>query len=61
MSYCTNLNFAENMDKMVELLDYKAAVDNCADGVDDSVDCVYDGVDDSKFCDEFVKLVLSKI
>ena len=61
MSYCANLNFAENMDKMVELLDYKAAVDNCADGVDDSVDCVYDGVDDSKFCDEFVKLVLSKI
>ena len=61
MSYCANLNFAENMDKMVELLDYKAAVDNCADGVDDSVDSVYDGVDDSKFCDEFVKLVLSKI
>ena len=63
MSHGTKLNenFLENMDKLVELLDYKTAVDNCADGVD-GVDNV-DGEDDDEdnFFDDFVKFVLDKI
>ena len=63
MSHGTKLNenFLENMDKLVELLDYKTAVDNCADGVD-GVDGV-DGEDDDEdnFFDDFVKFVLDKI
>ena len=61
------LNFADNMDEMVKLLDYKIIVVNIADdGVPDGV-VIVDGVipddiiDKKNFCDEFLKFVLSKI
>ena len=65
------LNFAENMDIMIKLLDYKIAVENIADGVDgiaivgvvDYVDGVApdDIIDKKNFYDEFVKIVCQKI
>ena len=69
------LNFAENMDIMLKLLDYKIAVENIADGVDGIVGVVgvvgvvdyVDGVapddiiDKKNFYDEFVKIVCQKI
>ena len=62
------LNFAENMDKMIKLLDYKIAVENIADGVDGVVGVDYvdgitpdDIIDKKNFYDEFVKIMCSKI
>ena len=65
------LNFAENMDIMLKLLDYKIAVENIADGVDgiavvgvvDYIDGVApdDIIDKKNFYDEFVKIMCSKI
>jgi hypothetical protein len=65
------LNFAENMDIMIKLLDYKIAVENIADGVDgiavvgvvDYVDGVApdDIIDKKNFYDEFVKILLNKL
>ena len=65
------LNFAENMDIMIKLLDYKIAVENIADGVDgiavvgvvDYIDGVApdDIIDKKNFYDEFVKIMCSKI
>jgi len=71
MSKLGMLNFAENMDIMIKLLDYKIAVENIADGVDgiavvgvvDYVDGVApdDIIDKKNFYDEFVKIVCRKI
>ena len=59
------LNFAENMDIMLKLLDYKIAIENIADSVviDDYVDGVVpdDIIDKKNFYDEFVKIMCSKI
>ena len=58
------LNFAENMNIMIKLLDYKIAVENIADGV---VVAVVDGIvpddiiDKKNFYDEFVKILLNKL
>ena len=56
MEYCTclNGNFADNGDQMVKLLDYRFAVEKCAEGN-------YVGDEDGDFRKEFIGFLLSKI
>ena len=55
MEYCTclNNNFADNGDQMVQLLDYRFAVEKCAEGN-------YVGDEDGDFRKEFIEFLLSK-
>ena len=56
MEYCTclNNNFADNGAEIVQLLDYRVAVEKCADGN-------YIGDEDGDFRIEFIGFLLSKI
>jgi len=56
MEYCTclNDNFADNGEEIVQLLDYRVAVEKCADGN-------YIGDEDGDFRMEFIGFLLSKI
>ena len=54
MEYCSSLNFADNGAEIVQLLDYKMAVEKCADGN-------YVGDDDGDFRKEFLGFLLSNI
>jgi len=56
MEYCTclNDNFADNGAEIVQLLDYRVAVEKCADGN-------YIGDEDGDFIMEFIGFLLSKI
>ena len=56
MEYCTclNDNFADNGAEIVQLLDYRVAVEKCADGN-------YVGDEDGDFRMEFIGFLLSKI
>jgi hypothetical protein len=54
MEYCTCLNFADNGAEIVQLLDYKIAVEKCADGN-------YVGDDDGDFRREFMEFLLKYI
>ena len=56
MEYCTclNDNFADNGAEIVQLLDYRVAVEKCADGN-------YVGDEDADFRMEFIGFLLSKI
>ena len=56
MEYCTclNGNFADNGDQMVKLLEYRFAVEKCAEGN-------YVGDEDGDFKKEFIGFLLSKI
>ena len=56
MEYCTclNDNFVDNGEEIVQLLDYRVAVEKCADGN-------YVGDDDGDFRGEFVGFLLGKI
>jgi hypothetical protein len=56
MEYCTclNDNFADNGAEIVQLLDYRVAVEKCADGN-------YIGDEDGDFRMEFIGFLLSKI
>ena len=51
MEYCGSLNFADNGAEIVQLLDYKMAVEKCADGN-------YVGDDDGDFRKEFIGFLL---
>jgi hypothetical protein len=51
---CLNDNFADNGDQMVQLLDYRFAVEKCAEGT-------YVGDEDGDFRKEFLVFLLSKI
>ena len=51
MEYCSSLNFADNGAEIVQLLDYKMAVEKCADGN-------YVGDDDGDFRMEFIGFLL---
>ena len=54
MEYCSSLNFADNGAEIVQLLDYKMAVEKCAEGN-------YVGDEDGDFRTEFLGFLLSKI
>ena len=56
MEYCTclNDNFVDNGEEIVQLLDYRVAVEKCADGN-------YVGDDDGDFRGEFIGFLLGKI
>jgi hypothetical protein len=54
MEYCSSLNFADNGAEIVQLLDYKMAVEKCADGN-------YVGDEDGDFRTEFIVFLLSNI
>ena len=56
MEYCTclNNNFADNGEEIVQLLDYRVAVEKCADGN-------YVGDEDGDFRTDFLGFLLSKI
>jgi hypothetical protein len=56
MEYCTclNNNFADNGAEIVQLLNYRVAVEKCADGN-------YIGDEDGDFRTEFIGFLLSKI
>ena len=54
MEYCTCLNFADNGAEIVQLLDYKIAVEKCADGN-------YVGDEDGDFRREFMEFLLKYI
>jgi hypothetical protein len=56
MEYCTclNNNFADNGAEIVQLLDYRVAVEKCAEGN-------YVGDEDGDFKAEFLGFLLSKI
>ena len=51
MEYCSSLNFADNGAEIVQLLDYKMAVEKCAEGN-------YVGDDDGDFRTEFLGFLL---
>ena len=51
MEYCTSLNFADNGAEIVQLLDYKMAVEKCAEGN-------YVGDEDVDFRREFIEFLL---
>jgi hypothetical protein len=53
MEYCRSLNdnFADNGDQMVQLLDYRFAVEKCAEGT-------YVGDEDGDFRKEFLVFLL---
>ena len=51
MEYCSSLNFADNGAEIVQLLDYKMAVEKCADGN-------YVGDEDGDFRKEFIGFLL---
>ena len=50
MEYCDSLNFADNGAEIVQLLDYKMAVEKCADGN-------YVGDEDRDFRTEFIRFL----